>query len=81
MSFHAIFCEERRELHELRQGTQAQAGHAALPHLERTEPLPERTRADFMGDDCRMGVCLCCGEKRSIPHMMHVCLSCHNEQE
>ena len=80
MSFHTIFCEERRELHEAREGNNARAAYAALPELQRTERLPERTRADF-ADERRDGVCICCGASAQIRRMMHVCDACHDGLE
>lgn len=79
-----LFSPERAELNGMRESAYAREAYAAFEHLQRTEPMPDRVALDFQGDDgtpTRQGVCLCCGERRNIPVMWHVCLGCHAELE
>lgn len=79
-----LFCPERAELNAMRESAYAREAYAAFEHLQRTEPMPERVQSDFKGEDTtitRRGVCLCCGERRNIPVMWHVCIPCHVELE
>lgn len=76
--------DARRESHGLRVGAYMRAGYeAAAASMRKPEPIPlpfpERTEEDFTPEHGRMGLCLCCSEKKFIPAMMHVCDGCFNE--
>lgn len=84
--FHPDVMDARRDSYELRVGAYMRAAYeAAAESMRKPDPIPlpfpERTKADFTPEHCRMGRCLCCAERKLIPAMMHVCESCFNETE
>lgn len=74
--FHPDVMDAARDRMDSRQAEYMRAGYP-----QERLPFPERTRADFVGEHDRQGVCVCCGERTTIPAMMHVCRPCFNETE
>lgn len=62
---------ETRELTSLRDGLYAAASVGVEP-----KETPERRDEDWP-----MGRCVCCGERRPIPYMQHVCEECHEMED
>ena len=84
--FHPDVMDARRESHDVRVGAyMREAYEAAAASMRKPDPIPlpfpERTARDFTPEHGRMGLCLCCSERRHIPEMQHVCKECFEELE
>lgn len=76
---------ESREFVQLRADQFAMAAHESARHITGTclageGPTLRECREDE-ALNTRWGMCLCCGERRQIRVMMHVCESCFNGLE
>ena len=77
---------EIQELTDLRGGEYARAAWDNYNQSGAQHEGPELSRAEIEEDErrdicSRMGLCLCCGERKRIPTHWHVCLECHEGLE